>query len=275
MQSKLKNHPGIIHGEAIKQICQPLKALGIDYFSHTRTEHGRYMSGVSSDPVFTEFYFQKQYFNTDIHLAGKGVIGDTVIWDLLDLKGNSLSMHKRASEFGINHTFSIIRQHGDYKDCYQFATSHVNASINAEYLSKREQLELFILHFTDRINHHRSLKKIYDVKFRINSRVAKYDAGLCRSQNLSDDIVDVGSCKKFMTPSQQVLTTRELQVLMWLRLGKTGREIACILGISESTIRKHIDASKRKFKCENMLQLGCALAEFFGEALPQVTTSLI
>jgi LuxR family quorum sensing-dependent transcriptional regulator len=49
----------------------------------------------------------------------------------------------------------------------------------------------------------------------------------------------------------QTLTARELDCLRWCAEGKTDWEISVILGISESTVRSHINATRIKLNSGN------------------------
>ena len=58
------------------------------------------------------------------------------------------------------------------------------------------------------------------------------------------------------------LSPRENEVLHWLAHGKSGPEIAIILGISPCTVRIHIQSAKRKLNAVNIphfIYLACAL----------------
>jgi LuxR family quorum sensing-dependent transcriptional regulator len=52
-------------------------------------------------------------------------------------------------------------------------------------------------------------------------------------------------------PEHQALTTRELDCLKWCAEGKTDWEISVILGISESTVRSHVNAVRIKLNSAN------------------------
>jgi DNA-binding CsgD family transcriptional regulator len=53
-------------------------------------------------------------------------------------------------------------------------------------------------------------------------------------------------------PSTSRLSSRESEVLHWLAHGKSGPEIAIILGISTCTVRIHIQSVKRKLDAVNI-----------------------
>lgn len=57
------------------------------------------------------------------------------------------------------------------------------------------------------------------------------------------------------TKALAVLTAREREVLHWLMLGKTNRQIARLAALSENTVKHHLTACFRKLPVENRVQL--------------------
>jgi DNA-binding CsgD family transcriptional regulator len=53
------------------------------------------------------------------------------------------------------------------------------------------------------------------------------------------------------------LTPRAAEALLWLALGKTNSDIATILGITESTVRKHVQEMFDKLGVETREQSLC------------------
>lgn len=49
------------------------------------------------------------------------------------------------------------------------------------------------------------------------------------------------------------LTARESEVLMWITHGKTDAEIATIIGVSTSTVGKHLEWIYQKLGVENRM----------------------
>lgn len=58
------------------------------------------------------------------------------------------------------------------------------------------------------------------------------------------------------------LTLRELECIKWLSLGKTGSEVAIIMGISNRTANEHIKNIKSKFNCNTLFQLGKKVTDY-------------
>lgn len=63
----------------------------------------------------------------------------------------------------------------------------------------------------------------------------------------------------------KTLSPRELEVLMWLKLGKTSWDIAVILRISERTVNYHVSNILQKLDVASRLQ--AVSAAFEGEAV--------
>ena len=55
-------------------------------------------------------------------------------------------------------------------------------------------------------------------------------------------------------PVKGLLTSREIQVLQWVRSGKTNEEIGAILKISPTTVKNHVQKILRKLNVSNRAQ---------------------
>jgi DNA-binding CsgD family transcriptional regulator len=74
-------------------------------------------------------------------------------------------------------------------------------------------------------------------------------AGTCQFQTIGSEVKRV----KGRNP-QPVLSPRELEVLDWLKRGKTSWDIAKILNISERTVNYHVNNIVQKLDVTNRLQ---------------------
>ena len=71
------------------------------------------------------------------------------------------------------------------------------------------------------------------------------------------------------------LTNRESEVLFFLIRGKTAKEIARIIGLSNRTVEKHLDRIKNKLDCANRSELiEKAIVSGIGAFIPASMTSL-
>jgi DNA-binding NarL/FixJ family response regulator len=61
------------------------------------------------------------------------------------------------------------------------------------------------------------------------------------------------------------LSPRQRQVLQYVRLGNTNREIAARMGVSIGTVNKHVQAVLTALKVRNRTQAVAAAREDFGD----------
>ena len=71
------------------------------------------------------------------------------------------------------------------------------------------------------------------------------------------------------------LTEREREVLRWLMLGKTNRQIACLAAMSENTVKHHLTRSFGKLQVENRSQLIRCLTEHEARFAPRQGTQVL
>lgn len=62
-----------------------------------------------------------------------------------------------------------------------------------------------------------------------------------------------------VSPGPTLLTPREQQIALAIADGRTNRDIAAKLGITEQTVKNHLTSIFEKVGVENRLQLGLAL----------------
>jgi len=70
------------------------------------------------------------------------------------------------------------------------------------------------------------------------------------------------------------LSTREVQVLGAIRSGRTNREIAALLGISLSTVNKHVENILRKLSARNRAQAAAGASSAL-QATPQASRAAV
>lgn len=64
------------------------------------------------------------------------------------------------------------------------------------------------------------------------------------------------------------MTNRELEILELLSYGKTNKQIAAELGISDFTVRDHVSSLLRKSGARNRTELVARRIQEYGEPLP-------
>lgn len=258
MTTQTSRHPVFTQSEDIAEICKPLQLLNINYFSHGHVDSNGQFTAICNNPQFADLYIKNKFYQADIHMS-KERLGNIIIWDSLDWKGESKKLNEIATTFGINHTFSICESTANGFDYYNFSSNSISHSINQEFLRNLGLLKLFILNFRDKV-FNSSLVKAYDFKFKIDKENNLYNCD--RFKNDKSDRNKFLNMLNIKSDINKNLTMRELEVLSWLQKGKTLDQIAAILNLSEITVKKHIARTKEKTGCINLFQLGEYFSRF-------------
>ena len=86
-------------------------------------------------------------------------------------------------------------------------------------------------------------------------------------QSLTECLTQIEQCKKFLqydliweknideTSETIILTKREKEILQLIKLGKTSKEIAALLFLSDLTVKSHRQNMMRKFDVKNVVEL--------------------
>ena len=253
---KIITHPSLKFADDLKDICSPLRSLGIEYFAHVNLDEKSRFSALGMQPEFVKLYFEKQYYNYDIHMMSSRLPEEYVIWDTVERARETKSLHDDLSSFSIGHTFTVIQNNNNSKDCYHFAAKLGNEGINNRYLQHVDLLKKFIMHFTEKVSNRKELKSAYNVKFEMSGESSGYF--------VTNDIPDADShrflhaikIEKIYVNSSSYLTKREFECLHWLSMGKTAEEVGLIMSITARTIKAHIANIKTKLNCRTQFQLG-------------------
>jgi DNA-binding CsgD family transcriptional regulator len=238
--------------DAIAAICQPLFATTqINYFSHCVLEDDYKLTGAGTDPQLLDIYIKEKYYNYDIHNLKNVNTSQYIFWDLLPLAGKTKELYRIAQQMDFGHTFTIIKQTGNLKECFNFAGKIADEALNSLYLSYSGYLENFILYYKDKVNEDK-LRSIYTENFSVEQEKSSY-----LLKNQSHSLIEQFPANKFVVNiNQLVLSKREISCLYWLSQGKTLEEIAQLLYISHRTVKAHIKNAKEKLNCQTLFQLG-------------------
>ena len=264
MMHPIHNHPSIVYANDLQRICQPLKKLDIEYFSHVMIDEKKKFSAAGMNPDFVELYFSKKFYNIDIH---QSIYHDQryIIWDTVERDSKLDEVYSDFKSFSLGHSFTIIYSHPKgCKHYYDFSARLGNDKINQSYLKNISFLKKFILYFTEKINSHKGLKAAHDIKFTMSE---EYQEEIKHEPILSLPL------SRIYFSQDTYLTMREVECLNWLSQGKTIEEIAIILSISTRTMKAHIVNMKKKLDCKNLFQLGLAYQDWM-ERNKEIRTSI-
>jgi DNA-binding CsgD family transcriptional regulator len=269
MFDKISAHPAIIHRDRITTICKPLQRLNISYFSHVRINKKGDLSILSNKPDFMAHYLENKYYNADIHLAEKKLIGNHVVWDSLDRHGKTKQMEFEAAQLGVQHTFSIIEHSQQGEDYYHFSTHLSDPTINQIYLSNIDLLKYFIRHFNESVNSDKSLSHAHNIHFTPDYQHGKYSfkrnnlislseyerMEFINSLNINQETVEKNKLLQTLKNCCGEISSREAQVLLLMIKGKSARAIADDLNLSCRTVEHYIVNLKFKTGVESKMDL--------------------
>ncbi len=260
-KQKIISHPSLIHNEDLKTICQPLQKLGIHYFAHVNINDASQFSVLSLDPVFIKLYLEKSYYNFDAHFVESRISEQYLIWDTIEREKESKILYDDFHHCSLGHTFTIMQNNGDSKDCYHFGSWLGNNAINGAYLQNIDLLKKFILYFQDKVNSSKELRAAYDIRFSMTNHEAGYHAKNLGQVITAEELMPPLDLKRFYLNRSTWLSRKEIECLHWLSYGKTADEVAMIMSITQRTVRAHIRNIKDKLNCQSQFQLGIAYAK--------------
>lgn len=257
MNSKIANHPVFKNAQAIADICSPLMHLNINYFAHVNVTNDGEFAAISNNPGFGELYMGKGYYNADIHLAKTSQLGKYVIWDAIELDGESKQLNEDAAQFGVEHTFTLIEEGEQSKNFYHFSSNLMGKSINQEYLRNIDLLKIFVTQFCENINESKELSKAYNIKFSIDDNSSGFTTN---NDYFSKDNLEMRDkfLKDIRSANNNInyaLSKREIECLKLYVQGNTAKEISLILGLSRRSIENYIYNIKGKLGVSTKVDL--------------------
>jgi len=268
MSDIILNHPALLFSEDVATICRPLLRLGISYFAHVNvTKEGKF-SGISNNPGFAEHYLRNKYYNADIHLAGSKKLAKYIIWDLIERTGQSEKMHIEASQFGVQHTFTMVEKKKNSSDFYHFASQHSSPAINHVYLANMDLLKNFIEFFKGSICASVTLSNAYRLTFCIDKAAPGYTV-----KSNEYFLNDFNNRLEFINEIQKhdvnkprpalSLPPQQLRCMQLLVEGHSAKKIADILNLSTRTVENYLAHIRKSLKCSNSKQLIIAYHSLF------------
>lgn len=262
----LAKHPIITEADSLQALCHPLERFGIGYFCHVRMHADGRMNAMCNNPAWTEHYVRHDYQNIDLHVNQQAKVANFILWDMLEKKGGNLTLSEDSHHFGLNNTFSIVKPFSGYTDFYHFALKAADSNAYQKYLSSVVELEMFILHYVDKVKSSKSLQKAYEISLKVQDEQSSVNG--IHPPAFDSAGVNARKLKYYGHDIHNALSSRELTIVKWLLYGKTANEISIILGLAHSTVNNHITNIKRKLGCYSMFQLGSKIQELYQDTLP-------
>lgn len=260
------------HTNDIKDICNPLKLLGLDFFNFSIRYRDNSVSLLTTNPTFEENFFKftsnAWYFNKDFCEYPDS---SYEIWDYLRDQ-NSYKIDKNLFELGqsfsqYNRLTISIKNSVYSQEVYSFCTNKNTPEINTIYEQKREIFYNFIYYFKNKAKRMIDVannNKIIIPNINYYSNAAE-NSNKVENRNLKDNFTK--NINKFICNTKNnkfcihylnrkvVISKREIDCITLAAKGQTFYEIANTLKISQNTVRKHIDNIRLKLNKSKIIDI--------------------
>lgn len=253
-----KNHIALNAAYDIKEICKPLKMLGITSFNYVKTYYDGSQINLSNSSEWIEHFYLKKYYqigsferHPEKHTSGY------VLWK--ELGGQEIFSDARTY-FGVDHGITIIEKQADSCDFYSFGSNVDNEAIILFYLKNIDLLKRFIFYFKEQGR--LLIKKARKEKIILPSLDDKDPSPDSHENYISDDIknkfINAIKIKNFILDGEfenEILKKSQLNCLIGIAQGKTAKEIAQDFNFSHRTIEGLISNLKERFDCNSKSEL--------------------
>lgn len=262
-----KEHPSLRFADDMRELCQPLAKLGIDYFSHIRIDSDNNFYGNSNHPDYFKYYFEHDFQHVDLHSAKQDILKRYVLWDDLELHGKAENLYHSSRIFQLAYTFSICEQDGSEKNYYNFEAHYSKEYIKNFYFQHVDLLERFVAYYKYSLTMNDRLNRAYQMPCPImpeqNDLIIKvHHPQQVEEENIHDFLQSIQRAPSLQNSnSLQDIPRRELQCAYCLVEGMTAKEMAQVLNISGRTVESYINRLKRRFNANNSIHLVRSLIE--------------
>ncbi len=254
-------------GDTIKELCSPLRSLGINFFSYMKAYKQGGHFWVCSDGDWSEHFYRRQYHqystfeNLKVYQPSKGVY----LWNLLDFDSiycADIFLDARDL-FNIDNGVTIVDETYDAYEFWHYASSRDNRQVNNVYVNHSDLLRRFGAHFKER-------------SASLLERARTHMAVLPQTCPAMPEKKSTGQFFQMddflaSTPLQRLpvdkdnpttyLTQREIETAQWLVKGKSAAEIGLLTHTSKRTVESHINSIKSKLSCFKQCRLGYRLGK--------------
>ena len=246
------------------EIIEPLKKIGIIYFSYAEIIDSRYFRGlVSNDDIARAFIkdngLQKEISLSPSKILKPGFYPSSSLINITKSKMIKDYYEERLQISGTTDVIIAIKDQRNIRKVYAFGL------LNSQYINC-DYLEMFISYFDDKaydlINQSDKIKIPREVReycFLLDPSCEKF---ICTSKQTEEEFLNNINAKYYKIKKLQekyFLSHREKQCLELILQNKLIKEIAYSLHLSVRTIEAYINNLKRKLDCntKNEIVLRC------------------
>lgn len=232
----------------MQQICSFLfQKTNLTYFDYARNYYNEKSFILATDLDYVHYFVNHDCYNTTpppLTTPGQYLWQGYINLDFLyDVK----------SDFNYDHGITIIRNHVEFEEIFNFASHSINRKILSLYLNRLEILEQFINCFLDKASALISdayKKPIAVINASSFQQVSEFDFTLDLLNEFTQNL------KNLKVNNQIIkLTKRESECLNLLLKGYSSKRIARELDISYRTVEIYCDNIRKKTSSNTRLEL--------------------
>ena len=246
------NHMSISTSGDVNQICKPFfDATGIKLFSYVRVYKSGEILSLTSNPEFQKYYYAQEFYKQPKAISTCIKSGN----HLLSANPNLNSMLNDAKEyFSLDNMFEMVTNCGEFYETIRFAGNYQDNSVLDIYFNKQDVLTALKFYFLEKgkdiISKALAPGKLIDLSEYCNPKEINVNISLTALEHLKSSI-----SRYYITNSNEYLTRRELECLLYFMKGLSSVEVSKILSISEKTVRSYLESMISKMGVENRSEL--------------------
>lgn len=237
--------------DKVKTITLPLSQLGIGYFSYVEyDQQGVVLTLLNNENVAQAYLVNKWYLmdclNFSLYTSAPGIY----LWNAINQPNFKNLREMVEKSLSIYHGCSIVRISEGTKKIYNFAVYQPqNIDIQNFYFNRYELLQTYIRYFENKASH---LITTSDRLIVPNfSLLQPFTNCSCITDKHEQDFL-----RKVADGDNYTLSPREAECLQLIATtGKSTKQIATLLNLSNKTIESYIRNLKIKLRCHTKAEL--------------------
>ena len=231
-----KKHISYTRAEDVFQICKPLRdAFSVASFHYIRMYKDGSLLILGSNGETSRSFFKNEH-STQGTILTKGIY----LWDEFQSKR---FLDECAREFQVYNGITIVNSKQDHTECLSMGFSVKEPSVVGTVLNHLDLIEQFVYYFKDKAEN--LIEQAYHERFILPPSVI----GKRLEEKSFEEFRNLIKTNKIHMNAKDkniILTRREYEVLLQFASGKTSKEAADALKISNRTVEQHLTNAKNK-----------------------------
>lgn len=258
MVCSYEKHSSLILADSVSEICAPLKKLNIDYFVFVRI----YITGericLTNAKKWQLHYCKSSYYLKDkFALLPENYVSNYYTWNLFSDSNIYIDAKKN---FDIEYLLTLVDKQCNYCDIFHFGKDKYAISSYEFCLNNLDLFHVFKEYFKEKAA---GLIRSSDTFIFPELYIANPSTNIKTNKNFEcKDIklkfIEYTKIKRYYLGEKFkniYLTTKEVECLRWLLIGKSTLEVGIILSMPKRTVEAHVNNIKNKLNCNKLSQV--------------------